>query len=130
MPHIRHQLRKNRRERERDKAFRFLEATPHVFDALAASGTTVTNFSMPAGARLALSHSVAMSAEDVTVNITAGRSFSHAALAADENARGNVAEETMEISLTRSAALIAGTFTLYFVDSFGLHKAIATAVFL
>jgi hypothetical protein len=119
----------HRQERRGTTELKTLVATPHDFGNLAADATTVTNLSMPTNARLALSHSVAVSLGDITVNIGGRKNFGHPDLDADIVQRGQVAEEGMVISITRGAAAIAGTFTLYFVDPYGVAVAIGTATF-
>ena len=128
--HVRVRLRHNRKERELDKAFDVLVATPHDFGTLAADSTSVTNLAMPAGARLAIAVDVVLDAEDVTITIAgASLGFTHPALLADQIYRGVWAEKTMVVSVTREIGCPAGAFTLYQVDAQGLHRAIGTATF-
>jgi hypothetical protein len=119
----------HRAERRGTTELAALIATPHAFGNLAADSTTVTNLSIPTNTRLAISHSVGVSLGDITVNIGGRKTFSHPDLDADIVHRGQWAEEGMVISITRGAAAIAGTFTLYFVDPYGVAVAIGTATF-
>ncbi len=125
-----HKLRRRRRERERDKSYDGLVAANHDFGSIAAGASSVANLALPAGARLAISHSVALDAEDVTVTIAgANINFTHPALVADEIYRGAWGEETMVVTIGRGAGAPAGDFILYMVSPLGLHRAIGTATF-
>jgi hypothetical protein len=131
---VRYIHRKDRRQRADETQFAIeptpLVGTPHVFAALGPSATSTTNLSMPANGRLAISHSVALSAGDVTINIGDRQEFNHPALAIDEIYRGIRAEEDMVVSITRNNAnVITGNFSIYLVDAFGQHIEIATCSF-
>ncbi len=121
-----------RRERRRERAdhseFDTLIATPQDLGNVAASGAS-SALVMPAKSRLAISHSVALSASDVTIDIGARRTFSHPDLAADELHNGWYAERSQDIVINRGAGAPAGTFTLYVIREHGKAYAIATATF-
>lgn len=125
--------RKSRRLRADENQFALpptdLVGTPHAFDGLAADGSTSTNFNLPANGVLALSHSVAVSAGNITINVGDRRTFESGDLESDEVQQGIWGEEGQKVSITRDGASIAGTFTLYLVDSFGKNTAIATCTF-
>ncbi len=128
--HVRARLRRDRKERELDKAFNGLVASPHDFGTLAADNTSITNLSMPAGSRLAIAVDTALDPSDVTITIAgAALGFTNPSLAADQIHRGVWAEERMVVSVTREVGCPAGEFTLYQVDAQGLHRAIGTATF-
>jgi len=107
---------------------------PTTTIAVSAPGVSIP-LVMPAAGRLALSHSVALSAEEVTVDIGATslangrRRFSVPALGADEVFKGWHAERNQEIMVTRETGAGAGTLTLYIVDALGRTLPIATTVF-
>ena len=93
-------------------------ATPHDLG----SGPLV----IPAGARLAVSHSAGLTSGQVTVAIGDRLEFSHPALAADAVHRGDWAERGMSISQTGAPT---GTLSLYIVDPFdGTARLVATQV--
>ncbi len=125
--------RRDRRERADVKQYGIapsdLIGTPHAFDSIAANATTATNFDLPANARLAFSHSVDVSEGDITVNVGPFRSFSHPDLLADVRHGRHFGEEGHEVSITRGAAAIAGTFTLYVLNGTDQRFAIATCTF-
>ena len=112
-------VRKRRKARERITAFAGLIATPHDLG----TGALV----MPAGARLALSHSAALSLGQVTITIVAGRrSFSHPALVADAIHKGDWAEKGTRVT---EAGAPSGTLSLYHVNPLdGTLDVIATQV--
>ena len=100
-------VRGRRLDRERLSAFDALIAAPHD---LGASGPLV----MPASARLALSHSAALTLGQITISITPGRvGFSHPSMVADDIYKGAWAEEGTRVS---QADAPAGTLTLYLVN--------------
>lgn len=127
---IAYRLAEARRARERDTAFAALIETPHAFDAIAAGETTATTFAMPAPGRLAMSFSVALDPEDITITMS-GQSmkFSCPALSADQLHRGSLGEKNATVSVTRAAGCPAGTLTLYALNALSVPKIIATAVF-
>lgn len=108
-----------RKDREAISAFKTLIATPQDLDA----GPLV----MPAGARLALSHTAALTLGQVTITIVAGRrSFSHPALSADAIYKGDWAEEGTRVTQTGAPV---GTLSIHFVNPLdGTTKVIATQV--
>ena len=131
MPDLAQIMRKNRKEREALRAIDYVRDwvdNPHDFGGVAADATSGA-IVMPSPMRLAISHSSALNANDVTVNVLGTRSFSHPALSADIVHRGIWAEEGFSISISRGSSVAAGTFTLYVVDFYGRHIPIATATF-
>ena len=107
--------RKRRSKRQNLSALKALVAAPHDLD----SGALV----MPAGARLAISHSVGLSAGQVTIAVGDRREFTCPALAADEVHRGIHAERGFAVTQTGAPA---GTIRIYLVDPLdGTHARIA-----
>lgn len=119
--------RKDRRDRQMFHAYDALIASPAdlgtVADLAASSALT-----LPANGRLAISHSVALSAEDVNVDIAATKNFSHGALDADQIFKGGFGEEGKDVVVNRDGAP-AGDFSLYVVNPFGVPFVIATVTF-
>ena len=83
---------------------------------------------LPGSAQLAFSYSVAVSAEDVQVEVLGGLDFTHPALAADEVWKGVWVEEGKEVRLNRQGAP-AGVATIYIIDDIGRRQVIGTATF-
>ena len=108
-----------RKARERITAFDALVATPHDLG----TGPLV----LPAAARLALSHTVALSAGQVTITTVAGRrQWSHPALAADAIHRGDWAEADHRVTASGTPL---GTLTLHMVNPLdGTLAVIATLI--
>ena len=116
---------RRRIDRARITEYDSLVASPADLGNVAALGTS-SALTLPAGARLALSCSVGLSAEDVTVNVGGRESFTHPDLAADEVHRGYTGGRQMDVTVTRNAGP-AGTLTLYILDPYNRKLAVATA---
>lgn len=114
------QLRSHRQKlREATSSFRFLIASPHD---MAADPILV----LPAGARLAISHSIGLGAGQVTITTEGGRSWTHKALAADSVALGNWHEDNARV--TQVGAPV-GTLSLYVQNPLdGTFALIATQI--
>jgi len=106
-----------RQKREALTAFNALIAAPHDLGA--------SDLIMPAGARLALSHSAGLVRGEVTVVTVAGRrSWSHPALGADAPFKGDWADEGSRVSLS---GVPVGTATLYLVNPLDGGKLVPVA---
>ena len=99
-------VRGRRQDRERISAFDALVASPHDLGA--------SDLVMPASARLAISHSAALTLGQITISITPGRvGFSHPAMPANDLYKGSWAEEGTRVSQSGAPA---GTLTVYLVN--------------
>lgn len=111
-------LRRRTRARSSLRAIDSLVTTPHDLG----SGP----LRMPAGARLAISHSVGLTAGEVTVSLGNGASFSHPALVADVLFPGLWAEKGQDVTVSGAPT---GTLTLHVLDPFSnVPLAVATRV--
>lgn len=112
-------IRGRRQARERITAFDSLIAAPHDLGA--------SDLVMPASARLAISHSAALSLGQITISIVPGRlGFSHPAMVANAVYRGSWGEAGTRITQTGARS---GQLTIYMVNPIdGTTKVIATQV--
>lgn len=124
-----HQVQQNRKVEQDLNDFEVLIATPHDFGSVVADGASPTPLEMPANARLAISHSAALTIGDVTVDIGANRSFGHPTLDADVVFKGVWGEQQQDIIINRGSSVAAGTLSVYIVDFYGRYLLIGTATF-
>ncbi len=109
-------LRRRRQGREAITALQPLVDTPHDLG----SGP----LRMPAGARLAISHSAGLSQGDVTVSLGNGAGFTHPALAADQVFRGVWAERGQDVTVT---GVPSGTLTVHAIDPLDAGRTLVIA---
>lgn len=118
-------LRRRRKGREAQTAYKTLVATPQSLGSVAPSASS-SQLTLPAGAKFSVQCTVALQVGDVSF-LVGGRTYPIQALAATVKKRVSAwGEEDEEISVARGARVFSGTLTINLVDDVGKDRPIAT----